>query len=115
MGERVIPLSWTHLESMAESIDMQLSAWNVPTVLRLRVQVVLEELFSSLMETRRGGGEWLRCSWPAPRTLYLHYQIAPEGSSPNLKGLAAMARERCTYGLKVELGENCCTVQVGQR
>lgn len=115
MGEWVIPLSWAHLESMAESIDIQLSAWNTPTVLRLRVQVVLEELFSALMEVRQGGQEWLRCSWPAPRTLCLHYQIAPEGPSPHLEGLAAMARERCTYGLKVELGKNCCTVLVGQR
>ena len=115
MDERVIPLSWTNLESMTESIDIQLCAWDVPRVLRLRVQVVLEELFSALMEARRGGQEWLRCSWPAPRTLCLHYRLAPEGPPPSLEGLSALAGERCTYGLKVELGENCCTVRVGQR
>lgn len=115
MDERVIPLSWTHLESMAESVDIQLCAWGVPTVLRLRVQVVLEELFSALMEARQGGQEWLRCSWPAPRTLCLRYQTAPDGPAPRLETLSALAGERCTYGLTVELGENCCTVRIGQR
>lgn len=115
MGERVIPLSWAHLESMTEAIDLQLYAWDIPTVLRLRVQVILEELFSALMEVRQGGQEWLRCSWPVPRTLCLQYRIAPEGPEPRLEELLALARERCTYGLKVELGENSCTVQVGQR
>ena len=36
-------------------------------------------------------------------------------AAPRLEGLSALARERCTYGLKVELGENYCTVQIGQR
>ena len=52
MDERVIPLSWTHLESMTETIDRQLSTWDVPTVLRLRAQVVLEELFSARFPLR---------------------------------------------------------------
>ena len=115
MGERVIPLSWAYLESMTESIDAQLSAWGVPTVLRLRVQVVLEELFSALMETGQGSQGRLRCSWPAPCILRLQYRVAPEGPAPRLEGLSALVGERCTYGLKVELGENCCTVRVGER
>ncbi len=115
MDERVIPLSWTYLESMTESIDIQLCAWGVPTVLRLRVQVVLEELFSALMEVRQGGQEWLRCSYPAPRTLCLQYRLAPEGPPLRLEGLSALAGEQCTYGLKVEPGEDCCTIRVGQR
>lgn len=115
MDKWIISLSWANLESMAESIDVQLCSWSVPTILRLRVQVILEELFAALIEVRQGGQEWLRCSWPAPRTLCLQYRLAPGGQPPRLEGLSALAKERCTYGLKVELGENCCTVQIGQR
>ena len=115
MGEQIIPLSWAHLESMTETIDRQLSTWDVPTVLRLRAQVVLEELFSALIEAGQGGQGWLRCSWPAPCTLRLQYRIAPERPAPRLEALAALTGEQCTYGLKVEMGENCCTVRVGER
>lgn len=115
MGEQMIPLSWAYLESMTEAIDIQLSAWEVPTVLRLRVQVVLEELFSALMEAGQGRQGRLRCSWPAPRILRLQYRVAPEGTAPRLEGLSALVGEQCTYGLKVEIGEDCCTVRVGER
>ena len=115
MDEQVISLSWANLDSMAETIDGQLCAWNVPTVLRLRVQVVLEELFSALMETGQGGQGWLRCSWPAPRTLCFQYRTGPEGPAPRLEALSALSGERCTYGLKVELEEGRCTVRVGER
>lgn len=112
MDERVISLSWPNLNAMAESIEIQLCAWSVPTVLRLRVQVVLEELFDALMEA---GQARLRCVCPAPRTLCLQYRLAPGGQPPRLDGLLALAEEPCTYGLKVELGDHCCTIKVGQR
>ena len=115
MDERAIPLSWTYLESMTESIDIQLCAWGVPTVLRLRVQVVLEELFYALREGRQGEQGWRPFSTPPPRTPCGKYGGAREGPPLRLEGLSALAGEQCTYGLKVEPGEDCCTIRVGQR
>ena len=115
MGECMIPLSWAHLDRMEESIDILLGTWDTPTILRLRAQMVLEELFSALMERQEGGKGWLRCSCPAPRTLLLQYRTGPGAQEPDLAGLAALSRESCTYGLKVELGRGACTLLVGQR
>ena len=115
MSEFTISLSWTQLDSMAEWIEGRLTTWGVPTILRLRTQMVLEELFSSLMAEPQEGRGQLCCAFPAPNTLSLQYR-PPEGTSPpDLADLQALFRRPCTYGLKLRLNGGSCTILIGQK
>ena len=115
MSKFMISLSWTQLDSMAEFIERQLTAWGVPAILRLRTQMILEELFSSLMTEPGSGRGQLCCSFPAPNTLSLQYR-PPEGAPPpDLSGLQSLFQRPCTYGLKLQLSGGSCTVLLGQR
>ena len=115
MNEMVISLSWDQLDSLTGFMDTCLTRWGVPTILRLRVQMVTEELFSALVSAPGGQSGRMRCTFPAAGTILLQYRTAEGPPSPDLDSLRSLAESSCTYGLKIEAGQDSCTILVGQR
>lgn len=115
MGEHIISLSWDRLDSLLAFADRRLAAQGFPTILRLRVQMVLEELFSSALATPGAQSARMRCSLPAPNTLLIQCRSAQPDFSPDWGGVKVLDGEASTYGLKLTVDANACTILVGQR
>lgn len=115
MNDYIIPLAWSRLDSMAEFVDLQLLRQGVPTVLRLRTRLVLEECFSAAMASPGADSARLRCSFPAPLTVLVQCRSAQPDFSLDWRDLRALDSAACTYGLKLALSEDACQITVGQR
>lgn len=115
MNDYIIPLGWAHLNSLTEFVDHQLSRQGVPTILRLRTQLVLEECFSAALASPGADTARLRCSFPAPWTVLIQCRSAQPDFSPDWSDLETLDSAACTYGLKITLSEDSCQIAVGQR
>lgn len=115
MNDFIIPLAWNQLDSIIEFVDHQLIRQGVPTILRLRTQLVLEECFSAAMASPGASSAKMRCSFPAPRTVQVQCRSTQPDFSPDWSDLTALDSAACTYGLKLALSESACQITVGQR
>jgi len=115
MHEFVISLSWDQLDALLDWLDNRLTAFGVPTVLRLRVQAVVEELFYILLDTPGGQQGRLRCTFPKPGGILLEYRTAQGALRPDEAALDSLAGAPSTYGLKLQAGPGACTILVGQK
>ncbi len=115
MNEFIIPLAWNRLDSLNEFVDRSLERQMIPTILRLRTQLVLEEFFSAAMAAPGAETAAVRCTLPAPRTVLFQCRSTRPDFAADLKDLLALSSSDCTYGLKLQLSENSCQVTVGQK
>lgn len=115
MRECIISLSWDQLDPLLDWLDGQLAGHGVPTVLRLRVGMVTEELFSALLALPEHKMGRMRCTLPAPGTVKLEYRTAAGPLAPDMTDLQALVQSPATYGLKLSFDPGACTVLVGQK
>ena len=80
MKEFIISLGWNRLDSITEFVDRQLIREGVPTILRLRAQLVLEECFSAAMAASGADTAQIRCSFPAPRTVLVQLLLCAQAA-----------------------------------
>lgn len=115
MNELIISLKWDQLESVLEFADRQQVRLGVPTILRMRTRLVLEECFSAAMASPGADGAKMRCSFPGPQTVLVQFRSTQPGFSPNWDDLRTLDGAPCTYGLKLALAEGACQIAVGQK
>ena len=113
MNEFIIPLSWSALDGMTQFVDRRLRMEEMPTVLRLRTQMVLEELFSAVIAAPGADTAKMRCTFPEPRTVLVQYRSARADFAPDLSDLRGLDGSSCTYGLKLSLAPGECRIRVG--
>ena len=115
MKEMMIPAAWDRLDPISEAIDRGLAEQGVPTVLRMRTQLVLEEFFSAVIASPGADGAQIRCVFPAPWTVLLQCRSSRPEFAPDWTDLQALDSAACTYGLKLALSENACQIAVGRK
>jgi len=115
MNEYVIPLAWDRLDSLNEFIDRSLERQSVPTILRLRTQLVTEEFFSAAKAAPGADTAAVRCSLPAPWTVLIQCRSAQQDFILDLDNLLVLSSAACTYGLKLALSKDSCQITVGQK
>lgn len=115
MNECIISLKWNALDSVTEFVDRHLTRQGIPTILRLRTQLVLEECFSTAMAAPGADTAQMRCSFPSPRTVLVQCRSAQPGFNPGWDGLQSLDSAACTYGLGLALSKDACQITVGQR
>lgn len=116
MGERIISLSWAEIDAVMDFLDRGLSAQGFPTILRLRTQMVVEEMFSAALAAPGAEEGKLRCCLPAPRTVQVQFRSARAGFAPDWSGVKALADNgSSTYGLKLTDNQDGWTILVGEK
>lgn len=115
MGELIIPLSWSELDAVMDFIDRGLTAQGLPTILRLRTQMVIEEIFSAALVSPGAESGKLRCALPAPRTVQVQCRSAQAAFAPDWSDLKALMENNSTYGLKLTELSDGWTILVGER
>lgn len=115
MGEQIISLSWPELDSATDFVERGLSAQGFPTILRLRAQMVLEEIFFAALASPGAEEAKLRCTLPAPRTVQIQCRSAKAGFAPDWSNLKALADSGSTYGLKLTENQDGWTILVGEK
>ena len=115
MNEFIIPVAWSRLDSMIDFLEQRLSRQGVPTVLRLRTQLVLEEVFDAAMAAPGAAAARIRCTLPAPLTVLLQCRSTDPDFALDWSGLQALENASCTYGLKYMMSGNNCQILIGQR
>ena len=115
MNECIIPITWSHLDSMTAFLEQQLSRQGVPTVLRLRTQFVAEEVFRAALSAPGGESAKMRCTFPAPLTVLLQCRSAAADFALDWSDLQALEHSSCTYGLKYTMTGNSCQILLGQK
>lgn len=116
MNEFIVPLAWNRLDSLQEFIDRGLERQGVPTVLRLRTQLVLEEYFYAALAVPGADTAAVRCTFPAPRTVLIQCRSARKDFAINLDDLLSLTSAACTYGLRLlPLSENSVQITLGQK
>lgn len=115
MDDQIISLSWEQLDALTEFVEQKLSAQGIPTILRLRTQMVLEEFFSAAMAAPGSETARMRCVCPAPRTVVAQCRSTQPDYAPDWADLLALNELGSTYGLKITVENNACTILVGQK
>ena len=115
MSEVIIPLSWAHIDEMLNDIDAHLSSKQCPTILRMRTQMVVEELFSSLIIAEGAKTARMRCTYPAPQKILLQYRNENGPLFPELTVLHNLLDHSCTYGVKAQFTDGSCMITVGEK
>ena len=113
MHELIISLGWEFIDELLEHINHRLLTAGFPTILRLRAQVVVEELFAKLMETEGAKTARLRCTYPASNTVLLQYRNEKGSLDPDLTLLQSLLENDATYGVKATFTDTSCTITVG--
>lgn len=115
MGEQIISLSWAELDAATDFVDRGLTAQGFPTILRLRTQMVIEEIFAAALDSPGAEEAKMRCSLPAPRTVQVQCRSQQSGFAPDWDGLKTLVENGSTYGLKLTQGQDGWTILVGER
>lgn len=115
MGEQIISLSWSELDAATEFVERGLSAQGFPTILRLRTQMVIEEIFFAAMASPGAEGAKMRCCLPAPRTVQVQCRSHQASFAPDWDGLKALMENGTTYGLKLTESQDGWTILVGEK
>ena len=115
MHELIIPLKWEYLDGLLEHINTQLINSRFPTILRLRAQAVVEELFYSLLSFEDVQTARLRCTYPTPQSIMLQYRNEKGALTPDLAVSQRFLSGKSTYGIKAEFSAGSCTITVGEK
>lgn len=115
MGEQIISLSWAELDTVTDFIDRGLAAQGFPTILRLRTQMVLEEIFTAALISPGAAEAKLRCSLPAPRTVRIQCRSTQAAFAPDWSEVKSLSESNSTYGLKLTEETDGWTILVGER
>lgn len=115
MGEQIISLSWSELDVATDFVERGLFAQGFPTILRLRTQMVIEEIFSAAIASPGAEGAKMRCCLPAPRTVQIQCRSAQTAFAPDWDGLKALMKTGVTYGLKLTESQDGWTILVGEK
>lgn len=113
MNELIISLGWEYIDELLEHMNHQLLTAGYPTILRLRAQVIVEELFSELMATEGAKTARLRCTYPAPNTVLLQYRNEKGSLNPDWTFLNQILSAPGSYGVKASFTDTSCTITVG--
>lgn len=115
MQEVIIPLNWGHIDELLNQIEQQLSFKQFPTILRMRAQMVVEELFSVLIAAEGAQTARMRCTFPAPKRILLQYRNEKGPITPDLTVLRNLLDHSCTYGVNAQFADGSCTIMVGEK
>ena len=115
MQEIIIPLNWEHLNDLLEYIDDRLTRSGFPTILKMRAQMLVEELFQALMRTDDVERTKIRCTQPTPKTILLQYRSPKGAVEPDVSMIHVLVDAGIAYGVKVQFAEASCTLTVGEK
>ena len=115
MSEIIISLDWEYLDDLLEYIDNKLTWCNFPTILRMRAQMVAEELFQALMRTEDAAQTRMRCTNPDQKTILLQYRSPQGPAKPDVHMIDTLVKAGVLYGIKVQFAEASCTLTVGEK
>lgn len=115
MGEQIISLSWAELDIATDFVDRGLSAQGFPTILRLRAQMVIEEIFAAALVAAGGEEAKMRCALTAPRTVQIQCRSRRADFAPKWDDLKALMESGSTYGLKLTQSQDGWTILVGEK
>ena len=115
MGEKIVPLQIAYLDEMLDEIDRQLTAQDVPTVLRIRTGVLAEEAFLAAQNAQAGGEGVIRCVFPERLKVVLQYKEGSAPLEPDLSMLTMLNEHPCTYGVEASFSRGTCTLEVGKK
>lgn len=115
MGEQIISLSWGELDTVTDFVERGLSAQGLPTILRLRTKMAVEEIFTAALAASGAKEAKLRCTLPAPRTVQIQCRSGQAGFAPDWSDLKALKDNGSTYGLKLTENRDGWTILVGER
>ena len=115
MQEKIISLGWAYVDELLDHVEQQLSSKQCPTILRLRTQMVIEELLSSLISAEGAQTARVRCTYPAPQKVMLQYRNEKGPIHPDLSVLDSLLEHSCTYGVKAAFADGCCEITIGER
>lgn len=105
MSEFTIALNWYSLDQLLKFLDRSLSAAGQPTVLRLWVQTIAEEVFESAV----GNGKSLGCRVEPESRLV--FRIGGAESPIDLRHLPGLCARAGMKGILVSPGSDSCMVQ----
>ena len=115
MQELIIPLRWEHLDELLDHINTRLANNRFPTILRIRTQTVVEELFYALLSLDGVETALLRCIYPASQSILLQYRNEKGALEPELTVLQSLLTRECTYGVKAQITAGNCMITVGEK
>lgn len=115
MNEKIIPLEPEYLNALLRQNDEHLLASRMPTVLRMRTDTLVEELFSSLMRTEGARTGRMRVTYPAADQVRLQYRNERGALEPDLDMLRRLLGGILGYGIKARFESGSCTFQIGVR
>ena len=111
MADMTVSLGPAELEEILTELDRTFSAQDIPTALRLRAAMLVEELFSAVREAKDGAG-LLRCSFPRAGTVMLQYRDRGGALKPDLGTVQRLNRLPCTEGVNARFSEGRCIITV---
>lgn len=115
MPEVIIPLSWGRVDELLNHIESYLSTKQFPTILRMRTEMVVEELFSALIAAEGAQTARMRCTYPAFQKVLLQYRNEKGPITPDLTVLGNLLNHSCTYGVKAQFADGSCMITVGEK
>lgn len=115
MEEKLVPLQISYLDELLDEIDRKLVSQNVPTVLRIRTGVLVEEAFLAAQGAQTGGAGVIRCVFPERLKVVLQYKEGSSPLEPDLSMLTMLNEHPCTYGVEASFSRGTCTIEVGKK
>ena len=115
MQEIIIPLNWEHLNDLLEYIDDRLTRSGFPTILKMRAQMLVEELFQALMQTDDVDRTKVRCTQSDQKTILLQYRSPNGAVAPDVSMIEMLIGAGIAYGVKAQFAEASCTLTIGEK
>ena len=115
MQEMIISLDWEYLNDLLEHIDDCLIRSGFPTILRMRAQMLVEELFQALMQTDDVDRTKIRCTQPDQKTILLQYRSPNGAVAPDVSMIEMLINAGIAYGVKAQFAEASCTLTIGEK
>lgn len=115
MQEIIIPLNWEHLNDLLEYIDDRLTRSGFPTILKMRAQMLVEELFQALMQTDDVDRTKVRCTQPNQQSILLQYRSPNGAVAPDVSMIEMLIGAGIAYGVKAQFAEASCTLTIGEK
>ena len=115
MEEKTVPLQIAYMDELLDQIDRQLFSQEVPTILRIRVGMLTEEMFRAAEAAQSKGAGVIRCVFPAPLTVVLQYKEGSAPLEPELSPVRQLNDHPCTYGVEASFRRGTCTLEIGRK
>lgn len=116
MRELSVPAALEQIDPVLSFLEQALTRQGCPTVLRLRMGLVVEELFSAALACPDPGEVRVTCAvGQAPGEVAFRFS-SPQGPlSPDLSDLEGLQGLACTYGLSFSRRDDVLVVSAGRR